>query len=748
MFYCRITAYQRAFQIKGAALPQYVAIALMRAARPVRATPADLARGDALHDPGRVLKALAAQGRGNGAEEGPDAVEGARQRPSGRLTAPLRPIRVKLGNHFLALAGGVQIRIGGLNARPDRSIGTRGLDQRPPFLGGEQAMIAVPKSGIAQRVDDFVIQRVFPVSARAQNTDHAPAIAAGNARLSGAALGRRFDRDTPGQPHLFKLGPRRRVDRPRVGRGHVLAAAEAGFLFARLALCIDLGGAILHRALELMLVIDRRAVLGLGLKVRHQTFLGHNEIAFIGPAVALHFAGLAFNEHIGPDRGAVTQPCRGRGRVGFHVGLDVGQQLAARGEAFRLGKGTLGLRFQPLGRIAGFRHGARDVIGHPDHVADRGLGRGKGGPAHLVIDLAGALHPQLGCNTVDEPLGRANLEPLHLGNDGIPRALRQLVHRPLEGFCSVLAFGESGAADFGRERAGIACGSRQFCIAPIVCHQRLARGCFFAFLARRLHGLGNADGVLALADFQPLHILLQLGALQEARIARGLGEGGGNAALVALARIDRIAFDHANAVIRAQERLDETILDRENLPAPAVDPFGQIAVFDDRVPGVALTLAAPVALLEVARHPRRVQVVHGAQALLHVDAHPQRSGLADHHSDLAGVDRIRDGLLLLGLHAPGDDSNLRLGDAGRDQLADQVFHQAEWGALAGLGLLVVAGFDKDHLRTVLALAVMVHDVAGGAAHLVVGVIGQAGIIGPHVEAGLGRDALMDDRGFL
>ena len=65
----QIAADQRAFQIKGAALFFCFAIALMRAARPVRAAPADLAVSDALHDPRWIEEATAAQRRGRGAEE-------------------------------------------------------------------------------------------------------------------------------------------------------------------------------------------------------------------------------------------------------------------------------------------------------------------------------------------------------------------------------------------------------------------------------------------------------------------------------------------------------------------------------------------------------------------------------------------------------------------------------------------------------------------------------------------------------
>ncbi len=95
--------------------------------------------------------------------------------------------------------------------------------------------------------------------------------------------------------------------------------------------------------------------------------------------------------------------------------------------------------------------------------------------------------------------------------------------------------------------------------------------------------------------------------------------------------------------------------------------LGRVGEDVDLVVLVALAHDATLALLDLRRQPRHVEVVQRLQPELGVDAGPHRLGRADQEADLAGAHVAEQPLLRLGLLVVLHESDLRRGHAHADE---------------------------------------------------------------------------------
>ena len=267
--------------------------------------------------------------------------------------------------------------------------------------------------------------------------------------------------------------------------------------------------------------------------------------------------------------------------------------------------------------------------------------------------------------------------------------------------------------------------------------------------------LSHPDRVHALAGFELVHIGHELGPGQQPRVAGSFGQRGvqGTALVV---HAGGLVVDDPLVLISFQEGLDDVGLAPQHLPALAVQALGHVAVLENRVPLVALAPAAPVALLQLAGHPGRVQVVHRTQVGLHVHARAQRGGQADHHAHGALVHRIGHGLARVLAHAAVDHGDLLARDALLDELVGDVAHEVELRA-AGLVLdasnvglhahaeVGIAALQEDRLRGQRMLLVVAHDVDHGAVDLVFGGVVGLQVDQPHVQSDVGGSGFQQHR---
>ena len=98
-------------------------------------------------------------------------------------------------------------------------------------------------------------------------------------------------------------------------------------------------------------------------------------------------------------------------------------------------------------------------------------------------------------------------------------------------------------------------------------------------------------------------------------------------------------LDAADGAVARQRRLDEPRLALVVLPHRRVHRAERgVGIDVDLVVLVALPLDAALALLDLARQPRHVEMVQRLQPLLHVDAGAHRLRRADQHPDAPGAE--------------------------------------------------------------------------------------------------------------
>ena len=107
-------------------------------------------------------------------------------------------------------------------------------------------------------------------------------------------------------------------------------------------------------------------------------------------------------------------------------------------------------------------------------------------------------------------------------------------------------------------------------------------------------GTHHGPTVHTLSSVQFLQVGFQFVDNQNAWIARRFREGRYDVALIGV--VNRIAFDDARILIGFQERFDESVFDRQHLPAAPIDTLGEVAIFHHRIPSITLSVAASVTL--------------------------------------------------------------------------------------------------------------------------------------------------------
>lgn len=143
--------------------------------------------------------------------------------------------------------------------------------------------------------------------------------------------------------------------------------------------------------------------------------------------------------------------------------------------------------------------------------------------------------------------------------------------------------------------------------------------------------------------------------------------------------------------------------------------------------------------------------------MVHADAQGLR--LADHHAGFQIVHLLGDLRAALLLHAPIDDLDFMLGDAGLDQLALNVLRQVELRHLVAAhnlaclvpflarGEIGIALIHEDHLGRARVFVVDARDVPNGAVRLALRVIVRVEIPQAQVQRGAVRGFVEDQRVF-
>ena len=148
----------------------------------------------------------------------------------------------------------------------------------------------------------------------------------------------------------------------------------------------------------------------------------------------------------------------------------------------------------------------------------------------------------------------------------------------------------------------------------------------------------------------------------------------------AVARCDRLGhgelvglaagiLEAADGAVAGQRRLDEPRLALVVLPHRRVHRAERgVGVDLDLVVLVALPLDAALALLDLARQPRHIEMVQRLQPLLHVDAGAHRLRRADQHPDAPGPEVGEQPLLVRRFLVVLHEGDLAGGNAAGDQL--------------------------------------------------------------------------------
>ena len=182
--------------------------------------------------------------------------------------------------------------------------------------------------------------------------------------------------------------------------------------------------------------------------------------------------------------------------------------------------------------------------------------------------------------------------------------------------------------------------------------------------------LAEAHGlVLAGAGAQGVDLLAELQFGQDAGIA-----GCDRLHLrVADRLIGQVLHDLALLQVAVPQAVDELALRLHGLPEEGVRRVGGAVAVDlhpevlrvGRVEGVALAQDAPLALFDIARTPRHVEVMQGDQPLLNIHSGPHFGGAPDQDPEFAAVHGIEHVLAALGRVVVVDEADL----VGRDASA-------------------------------------------------------------------------------
>ena len=230
-------------------------------------------------------------------------------------------------------------------------------------------------------------------------------------------------------------------------------------------------------------------------------------------------------------------------------------------------------------------------------------------------------------------------------------------------------------------------------------------------MRRGVEGAAEAVLVVVVGSFESGEtgdVGVDRGLLQDERVAGGerldLGEGQGLVADVVDVAVGQVASGHLG---------DERGLPFEGLPHVGVEAaLGDVAQHPDLGVLVPLAEDASIALLDVGRTPRRVEVVHGDGTRLHVGADAHGLGGADeyrHRAVAARGEELRFGHVGLGVLHVADR-------AGVDASPDQEVAQLVVGVPPGRsrrGHVAEHELERARSHGELTVLVGVAEVAGG-----------------------------------
>ena len=171
------------------------------------------------------------------------------------------------------------------------------------------------------------------------------------------------------------------------------------------------------------------------------------------------------------------------------------------------------------------------------------------------------------------------------------------------------------------------------------------------------------------------------------------GDGFGEGELVGLRAC---VLDPADGAVSRHGCVDEAGFALENLPTRGVDAaLGRVGVELDLLVLVALPLDPALALLDLRRQPRHVEMVQGFEAPLSVDAGAHGLGRTDQNPDLAAIDGVEQALFRRGLLVILHEGDLsRWHAAGDKGILDPAIGGEATGFFGGQR----AEVRKDHLR--------------------------------------------------
>ena len=163
---------------------------------------------------------------------------------------------------------------------------------------------------------------------------------------------------------------------------------------------------------------------------------------------------------------------------------------------------------------------------------------------------------------------------------------------------------------------------------------------------------------------QPRDLALQPGLAHQAAVARRDRLGHGE-----LIGLTAFILQAADGAVAGQRRLDEPRLALVVLPHRRVHRAERgIGVNLDLFVLIALPLDAALALLDLARQPRHVEMMQRLQPLLHIDAGAHRLRRADQHPHAPGAEIGEQPLLVRRLLVVLHERDLAGGNAARDEL--------------------------------------------------------------------------------